>query len=46
MIIIPFSSIIRSRNEVIMEEKDKLELVTIKSVIINIVYQQEGETEW
>lgn len=22
------------------------ELVTIKSVIINIVYQQEGETEW
>lgn len=25
---------------------DKLELITIKSVIINIVYQQEGETEW
>ncbi len=28
------------------KKKDKSELVTIKSVIINIVYQQEGETEW
>lgn len=28
------------------KDLDKLELVTIKSVIINIVYQQEGETEW
>jgi len=31
---------------VLFKKKDKSELVTIKSVIINIVYQQEGETEW